>query len=66
MEKIIRSKTYVDADYKTLNSKVNSFVKKIAREDLISTNFQINNGTYAIHIMYMAEVKPKVEASTAQ
>lgn len=66
MEKILRSKTYVDADYKVLNSKVNSFIKKIDREDLVSKDFAISNGVYAINIFYMAEVKPQAEKPTAE
>ena len=63
--KIMRSKTYVDADFKVMNSKVNSFTKKIEFEDLIGTNYDTDNGIYGTNIFYMTEVKPKEEAPKA-
>lgn len=66
MDKIIRSKTYADADFKVMNSKANSFLKKIAKEDLINVSYQATNGIYSINIIYLAEVKAKEETRTAE
>lgn len=59
MEKVIRSKIYSLPDFKALNSKVNAFLKKIAREDLMSVNFVVEGNLYNVQVVYMQEVAPK-------
>lgn len=65
MGKIIRNKTYVDADYKVMNSKVNSFIKKIALEDLKSHSFKFSNGVYMTKISFLIDPEDKSEAPTS-
>lgn len=59
MNKVVRSKIYSLPDFKELNSKVNSFLKKIAKEDLVAVNFDVEGNLYNVQIVYMQEVAPK-------
>lgn len=67
--KVRRSKTFQIEDYKEFNSKFNTFIKEIKKEDIISIKYSAvaTNGviTHCANIVYEKEitVKPKTEAA---
>lgn len=67
---VTRSKTFEISDVKEFNSKVNTFIKEINKEDIIAVNYStavLNNTlVHCANIIFRKEVKvtPKTEVTT--